>query len=195
MLREQLARCSEQPDGVDQVSRLLDPYRRRMNDISIFVKELKGCFAQWYNRRHGRYGTLWAERFKSLLLEEGNLAGIDVDIADLDVDELAHAHRRIEEQLRAGSSCCTSPRVLDGAEEAFQIGIAKQLRQRGALCVFSKQERAQVDQLCQQVQEAPEQQVKVAFVDQGVAGWSNAPSLGSDASAAWPSTTSGPVRI
>jgi hypothetical protein len=28
-----------------------------------------------------------------------NLAGIEVDIADLDVDELAHAHRRIEEQL------------------------------------------------------------------------------------------------
>ena len=23
-------------------------------DISIFVKELKGRFAQWYNRRHGR---------------------------------------------------------------------------------------------------------------------------------------------
>jgi hypothetical protein len=28
-----------------------------------------------------------------------NLAGIEVDIADLDVDELAHAHRRIEEQV------------------------------------------------------------------------------------------------
>jgi putative transposase len=42
-----------------------------MFDISIFIKELKGGFAQWYNRRHNRYGALWAERFKSLLVEEG----------------------------------------------------------------------------------------------------------------------------
>jgi hypothetical protein len=35
------------------------------------MKELKGRFAQWYNRRHQRYGVLWAERFKSILIEEG----------------------------------------------------------------------------------------------------------------------------
>ena len=42
-----------------------------MYDISIFIKELKGRFAQWYNQRHDRYGVLWAERFKSVLLEGG----------------------------------------------------------------------------------------------------------------------------
>src|SRR6202521_4094977 len=42
-----------------------------MNNLSIFFKELKGRFAQGYNSRHGRYGVLWAERFKSLLLEGG----------------------------------------------------------------------------------------------------------------------------
>jgi len=42
-----------------------------MFDLSIFIKELKGRFAQWYNRRHGRYGVLWADRFKSILLEDG----------------------------------------------------------------------------------------------------------------------------
>src|SRR5580693_9497111 len=70
-LKKQLARLSEQPNGVELCQRLLEPFRKRMNDISIFIKELKGRFAQWYNRRHGRYGTLWAERFKSLLLEGG----------------------------------------------------------------------------------------------------------------------------
>jgi len=35
------------------------------------IKELKGRFAQWYNQRHDRYGVLWAERFKSVLLEGG----------------------------------------------------------------------------------------------------------------------------
>ena len=42
-----------------------------MYDISVFIKELKGRFAQWYNQRHDRYGVLWAERFKSVLLEGG----------------------------------------------------------------------------------------------------------------------------
>ncbi len=41
-LREQLARCAEQPDGIEQSKRLLERYRRRMYDISIFNKELKG---------------------------------------------------------------------------------------------------------------------------------------------------------
>jgi REP element-mobilizing transposase RayT len=70
-LEQQVARWRQQPDGLDQIQRLLEPYRRRMNDISIFIKELKGSFAQWFNRRHRRYGALWAERFKSVLLEGG----------------------------------------------------------------------------------------------------------------------------
>jgi putative transposase len=70
-LREQLARYAQQPDGIEQSQGLLESYRRRMYDISIFNKELKGGFAQGYNRRHRRYGVLWAARFKSVLLEAG----------------------------------------------------------------------------------------------------------------------------
>jgi len=70
-LQEELARYRRQPDGDAQVQRLLDRYRRRMYDISVFIKELKGRFAQWYNQCHDRYGVLWAERFKSVLLEGG----------------------------------------------------------------------------------------------------------------------------
>src|SRR5580704_9939475 len=70
-LREQLARLAQQPDGVEQSQLLLEPYRRQMNDPSIFMKQLKGYFAQQYNRRHKRHGTLWSERFKSVLLEGG----------------------------------------------------------------------------------------------------------------------------
>ena len=54
------------------IARLLEPYRRRMNDVSILMKEGKGEFAQGYNRTHGRTGVLWAERFKSVLLEAGH---------------------------------------------------------------------------------------------------------------------------
>ena len=82
-LQEQFARYAEQPHGIEQINRLLEPYRRRMNDISIFIKELKGRFTQWFNRRHQRYGTLWAERFKSVLLEGGRAVATVAAYIDL----------------------------------------------------------------------------------------------------------------
>ncbi len=42
----------------------------RMGDVSAFMKELKQRFSRWYNRQSGRFGTLWAERFKSVLVED-----------------------------------------------------------------------------------------------------------------------------
>jgi putative transposase len=42
----------------------------RMGDLSMCLKELKERFTRWFNRAHDRYGTLWAERFKSLLVEQ-----------------------------------------------------------------------------------------------------------------------------
>jgi REP element-mobilizing transposase RayT len=45
----------------------------RMGDVSEFMKAVKQRFSVWYNRSHQRYGTLWAERFKSVLVEgQGN---------------------------------------------------------------------------------------------------------------------------
>ncbi|TVR53420.1 MAG: transposase [Puniceicoccaceae bacterium] len=43
--------------------------KARMFDVSVFVKELKQRFSIWYNKTHRRFGTLWAERFKSVLIE------------------------------------------------------------------------------------------------------------------------------
>ena len=45
----------------------------RMSDVSEFMKSVKQRFSVWYNRSHQRYGTLWAERFKSVLVQgQGN---------------------------------------------------------------------------------------------------------------------------
>jgi putative transposase len=49
-------------------------YTYRMYDLSEFVKTLKQRFTQSYNRRHGRKGTLWEERFKSVLVGGGQSA-------------------------------------------------------------------------------------------------------------------------
>ena len=40
-----------------------------MWDVSAFMKLLKQRFTQWFNRTHRRKGTLWEERFKSVLVE------------------------------------------------------------------------------------------------------------------------------
>jgi len=46
----------------------------RMCDLSEFMKTVKQRFSIWYNRNHGnRRGTLWMDRFKSVLVEgKGN---------------------------------------------------------------------------------------------------------------------------
>ncbi len=51
--------------------RILDRYERRRFDLSMFLKELKQRVSIFYNRRNGRFGTLWEGRFKSVLLEGG----------------------------------------------------------------------------------------------------------------------------
>jgi REP element-mobilizing transposase RayT len=48
--------------------------RLRMGDISAFVKTLKQRYSMSYNARYQRKGTLWEERFKSVLVENGEQA-------------------------------------------------------------------------------------------------------------------------
>ena len=56
------------------VDREQDNLRMRMGDVSAFVKTLKQRYSMSYNGRHGRTGTLWEERFKSVLVENGESA-------------------------------------------------------------------------------------------------------------------------
>ena len=51
---------------------LRDRYISRMGNLSTFTKELKERFTKWYNRRNARRGTLWEERFKSVLVESSD---------------------------------------------------------------------------------------------------------------------------
>ncbi len=55
--------------GGDDAEVIRSKLLARMADVSEFMKALKQRFSVWYNRSHRRYGTLWAERFKSVLVE------------------------------------------------------------------------------------------------------------------------------
>lgn len=41
----------------------------RMGDLSVFMRELKQRFVIWYNRKHGNKGTIWSQRFTSVIVE------------------------------------------------------------------------------------------------------------------------------
>ena len=43
----------------------------RMQDLGEFMKGLLQRFTQWFNRAHTRTGTLWEDRFKSVIVEDG----------------------------------------------------------------------------------------------------------------------------
>ena len=59
--------------GGDEADAIRRRLLARMSDVSEFMKAVKQRFSVWYNRSHQRYGTLWAERFKSVLVEgQGN---------------------------------------------------------------------------------------------------------------------------
>jgi REP element-mobilizing transposase RayT len=49
----------------------LERFYARMWDVSAFMKLLKQRFTQWYNGRMARKGTLWEDRFKSVVVEGG----------------------------------------------------------------------------------------------------------------------------
>jgi hypothetical protein len=50
---------------------LHENYTYRMHDLGEFMKTLLQRFTRWYNAKHGRTGTLWESRFKSVLVEDG----------------------------------------------------------------------------------------------------------------------------
>ena len=56
---------------LDEAEDMLERYRRRMGDLSEFMKTFKQRVSQWYNGEAGHEGTLWEGRFKSVLIEGG----------------------------------------------------------------------------------------------------------------------------
>ena len=55
--------------GNQAAEQLRERWFARMWDISPFMKTLKQRFTQWFNRRHEPCGTLWEDRFRSVLVQ------------------------------------------------------------------------------------------------------------------------------
>ena len=56
----------------EEAEALREHFFANMWDVSYFMRVLKQRFSQWFNAGHARKGTLWEERFRSVLVEGGN---------------------------------------------------------------------------------------------------------------------------
>lgn len=56
-------------DGSEDGAALRERILARMGDLSVFMRELKQRFVIWYNRKHGNKGTIWSQRFTSVIVE------------------------------------------------------------------------------------------------------------------------------
>jgi len=73
-------------------------FRLKWASLSEFVKDIKQTFSRYYNKRHNRRGTLWGERFKSLIVEDGEtlincLAYIDLNPIRANIAERPEDYR------------------------------------------------------------------------------------------------------
>jgi putative transposase len=62
--------ASPKESARDWALREVERHRTLMCELEMFVRLLKQRFSKWYNLTHDRFGTLWADRFRSLLVEE-----------------------------------------------------------------------------------------------------------------------------
>jgi putative transposase len=69
-VRQELA-AARQAGDAERAAAIHARYTYRMHDLSEFMKALLIRFTRWFNRTHERRGTLWEERFKSVIVQSG----------------------------------------------------------------------------------------------------------------------------
>ncbi len=99
--------------------------RKRMGDVSMFMKELKQRATISYNARHGRDGTMWEGRFKSVLIEPGSDA-LEAVAAYIDLNPVRAG--MVEDPADYawsgyGSACAGNRESRKGLELVYEGGI------------------------------------------------------------------------
>ena len=72
--------------------------REKWANLSEYIKEIKQGFSRFYNKRHNRRGFFWSERFKSVIVDNGEtlincLAYVDLNPVRAGICETPEAYR------------------------------------------------------------------------------------------------------
>ncbi len=111
----------------------IEALKKRFCDLSLFVKDVKERFSRWFNKRHGRRGTLWMDRFKSVLVE-GKGEALRTLAAYIDLIQCAQAWSKIQ-RIIAGAgtpkhSAAVGERSVDYAKRWASRWMAGRVRER-----------------------------------------------------------------
>jgi hypothetical protein len=116
----------------DKADEIKSRYTRRMCNLSEFAKTLKQRFSQSFNRRHGRTGTLWESRFKSVLIE-GTRRGLWLLAAYIDLNAVRAGIVSDPQAYRF----CGYAEAVAGGEQA-QHGLARVMQTFGVAADWAR---------------------------------------------------------
>ena len=104
-----------------------------MHNLSEFMKTLLQRFTRWFNRTHQRSGTLWEERYKSVIVESGIAARTMAAYIDLESGACGDGFRSggvsLEQLWRGGGRRAEGQReegaggTCQGVHESLRGGI------------------------------------------------------------------------
>jgi putative transposase len=58
-------------DELNVTGVLISDYRKRLTNLGAYVKDIKQGFTRYFNKRYGRRGFFWGDRFKSMIVQDG----------------------------------------------------------------------------------------------------------------------------
>ena len=70
-IRERFERYYQQDKKRILMAGQIPSYRAKWASLSEYVREIKQGFSRFYNKQHRRKGFFWSERFKSVIVEDG----------------------------------------------------------------------------------------------------------------------------
>jgi len=104
-----------------QLSSIFERNTKRMHSLSEFMRGLLQRYTRWFNKRHGMRGTLWEDRFHSVIVQSGLASRTMATYIDLN-------------PVRAG--ICKDPADYRWSFTARQsVALAGRRRPKVALCV------------------------------------------------------------
>lgn len=113
--------------GGERAAQIRERLLARMGDVSEFMKTLKQRFSIWYNHNHERFGPLWSERFKSVLVQ-GQGCPLQVMAAYIDLNPVRAGLVEDPKDYR----WCGYAEAIGGSQRAA-LGLRKVWTYAGAL--------------------------------------------------------------